>query len=323
MGITQYTEEEIKVALNKIKEDKAEIVYVSDSYGSLLPEEVERLVKVFKETGKQIGLHPHNNLQLAFANTLSAMKAGAEYIDATVNGMGRGAGNLSLETILLYLNKFNPKYNVSSILGFIEQKLPALKKKVTWGYEPLYLLSGINSCHPKYASSLKDEGKSLKDILPVLQKVKYRDPPGFNADVLEISKNSNQEIIVILPCHKGSQRIKDKNTRDFAGSSLTEIKIKQLLKVPEIKEILVFTDDVIITEICSRLNDGRIKVNLESRPDVKDNSELIAHFADKLKGDEHILWTHVTSPFIDEKIYSRAIRQYLSNLDKNLASSQV
>lgn len=129
------------------------------------------------------------------------------------------------------------------------------------------------------------------------------------------------KIIALVPCRAGSQRVIEKNTRAFGGKDLSLIKIKitQLLKVPEISEIIVSTDDPKIIETAESFKNKKIKVNkMDSRytQNLKTNDELVGYIASMIKEGDHLLWTHVTSPFITEETYSRAIKEYLENLGK-------
>jgi 4-hydroxy 2-oxovalerate aldolase len=74
-------------------------VYVVDSYGTMLPADVEQYVRVVAATGRTVGFHGHDNLGMANANSLAAAQAGAALVDATLNGIGRGAGNAGLESL--------------------------------------------------------------------------------------------------------------------------------------------------------------------------------------------------------------------------------
>lgn len=84
----------------------AEVVYLLDGGGSMLPEQVfERIEAMKKALGVPIGFHGHNNLQLAVANSLAAVDAGAEYIDCCIKGFGAGAGNCPVEPLAAALDK--------------------------------------------------------------------------------------------------------------------------------------------------------------------------------------------------------------------------
>jgi 4-hydroxy-2-oxoheptanedioate aldolase len=130
----------------------------------------------------------------------------------------------------------------------------------------------------------------------------------------------NKNVIALVPCRLGSQRVIDKNTRNFAGESLIKIKLTQLLKVPEISKIVVSTNDPKVIEIANKFNDSKIEI--EQREDYYassdcSNDEFIKYFARKLDFDGHLLFTHVTSPFITEETYSRAIQTYFANLGEH------
>ena len=108
--------------------------------------------------GKSVGIHAHNNQQLAFANTIEAMTQGVSYLDATVDGMGRGAGNCALELLLGFLK--NPKYQVAPILKIIEEYTHKFKAEgVKWGYDIPYLLTGQYNTHPRPAIQFVKEDR--------------------------------------------------------------------------------------------------------------------------------------------------------------------
>ena len=114
MAISTAQEGDIRVALDMIGSSPVDAIYIVDSFGSIYPEQMARIAAMYKEYadkyGKVLGIHAHNNQQLAFANTIEAVGDGVDWLDATYNGMGRGAGNCSMENLLGFLH--NPKYNV-------------------------------------------------------------------------------------------------------------------------------------------------------------------------------------------------------------------
>ena len=154
MAVSKARTEDIKAALNILGQTPVSAFYIVDSYGSIYPEEARRLADMYGEIAekynKLVGIHAHNNQQLAFANTIEAMTYGASYLDATVDGMGRGAGNCSLELLLGFLK--NPKYKVYPILKIIEEHTSKLKAQgVKWGYDIPYMLTGQFNTHPRPA----------------------------------------------------------------------------------------------------------------------------------------------------------------------------
>ena len=111
MAISHANESDLSEALELIGNSPANGVYLVDSYGSLYPEQIRRLADKYlnmaAKYGKYVGIHAHNNQQLAFANTIDAVACGVNYLDATVNSLGRGAGNCAIEILLGFLK--NPK----------------------------------------------------------------------------------------------------------------------------------------------------------------------------------------------------------------------
>lgn len=154
MAISTAQEGDIKVALDMIGQSPVDCIYIVDSYGSIFPEQMQRICALYKEYadkhGKQLGIHAHNNQQLAFANTIEACGDGVDWLDATYNGMGRGAGNCFMENLLAFLK--NPKYKVYETLKFIEKYMLQLKKDgIVWGYDVPYLVTGYLNQHPRAA----------------------------------------------------------------------------------------------------------------------------------------------------------------------------
>ncbi len=127
----------------------------------------------------------------------------------------------------------------------------------------------------------------------------------------------DKEIVAFLPCRLGSERVKAKNTRPFAGikGGLTTIKLKQLLNCKSIDSIVVSTNDPDVMDICRELvRDSDKPVDIRERPDHLTGSsastdELIAHVPEIIKTGI-VLWTHVTSPFTNEKVYEKAIAKF-------------
>ncbi len=163
MAVSKARTEDIQAALNIFGQTPVSAFYIVDSYGSLYPEEARRLAEMYGETaekfGKSVGIHAHNNQQLAFANTIEAMAFGASYLDATVDGMGRGAGNCALELLLGFLK--NPKYKVNPIIKIIEEYTHKFRESgVKWGYDIPYMLTGQYNTHPRPAIQFQNEDRS-------------------------------------------------------------------------------------------------------------------------------------------------------------------
>lgn len=125
-----------------------------DSYGSITPKEVKSIIaKLRKYLNCQIGFHGHNNLQLGLVNTLTAIECGINSVDATILGMGRGAGNLNMELLLTYLNKQGLHVDFN-ILGDAIAAFNPLYEKYHWGTQLPYMISGANSIPQKEVMDL-------------------------------------------------------------------------------------------------------------------------------------------------------------------------
>ncbi len=173
MAISHAQENDIKVALDMVCRTPVEVIYIVDSFGSIYPEQMARIADVYNEAaakhGKKLGVHAHNNQQLAFANTIEACGDGVDWLDATYMGMGRGAGNCAMELLLGFLK--NPKYNTFPVYTFLEKNMQPLKEKgVVWGYDIQYLMTGQLNQHPRTAieftkNNRKDYSEFYNEIL--------------------------------------------------------------------------------------------------------------------------------------------------------------
>ncbi|HEY2494752.1 MAG TPA: aldolase catalytic domain-containing protein [Paenibacillus sp.] len=164
MALSNVMENELIEAFEMIKDSVVDVVYIVDSYGSLDHKDVEFLVEKFKThlPNKRLGIHAHNNLQLAFSNTLVASELGVELLDASVYGMGRAAGNCPTELLVSQLK--NTPYKLRPVLDVIERLMIPLREKEEWGYIMPYMITGSLDEHPRSAMALrasKDKDKSV------------------------------------------------------------------------------------------------------------------------------------------------------------------
>jgi 4-hydroxy 2-oxovalerate aldolase len=162
MAISNAKEADIDQALDMVGKSSVDGIYIVDSYGSLYPEQIraiaDKYFEIGEKYGKYIGMHAHNNQQLAFANTIEAAARGVSFLDATMMSMGRGAGNCAMELLLSFLK--NPKYNIFPVLKFLEEHMIPLKESGTvWGYDVPYLLTGHLNQHPSAAIDFMKEDR--------------------------------------------------------------------------------------------------------------------------------------------------------------------
>ncbi|MFC1805327.1 hypothetical protein ACFLZ3_05850, partial [Candidatus Omnitrophota bacterium] len=188
VGYSNYTDSERRDRVSLLKDADIDYLYMVDSYGSILANQIEGLLEPLLELpGKKIGFHAHNNLQMAFANTLEAIRCGVSIIDTSVYGMGRGAGNLPSEVILSYMELLNPdKFNVTPVLNLINRYFIEFQRQGHWGYQLPYMISGIFKCHPNYARDLIERREyTIEDIWQILEIIKESDAIGFSKNILE------------------------------------------------------------------------------------------------------------------------------------------
>lgn len=163
MAISNAKESDLDQALEMLGKSNADGIYIVDSYGSLYPEQIRSIADKYTEVGekygKYIGIHAHNNQQLAFANTIEAAARGVSFLDATMMSMGRGAGNCAMELLLSFLK--NPKYNLYPVLKFLQDYMIPLKESgIVWGYDVPYLLTGHLNQHPSAAIDAVKVGRT-------------------------------------------------------------------------------------------------------------------------------------------------------------------
>lgn len=163
MAVSKVNDEDLESGLELLAKSDVDVIYLVDSFGAFYPEQIERLADKYLNIGakynKQIGIHAHNNQQLAFANTIQALRQGVSYLDATVSGMGRGAGNCFLESLLAFLK--NPKYNLMPVMEFVEKHMLQIKKDgAVWGYDIPYLMTGVLNSHPSTAIKFIQEERT-------------------------------------------------------------------------------------------------------------------------------------------------------------------
>jgi len=160
MAVSKVNEMDLDQALKDISKCRVPIVYIVDSFGSMYSENIEHLVQKYRKAlgDKTLGIHAHNNMQLAMSNTISAIIENCNMLDATLLGMGRGAGNCPIEILIAFLK--NPKYRLLPLLDVIQNHIHPLQQEIKWGYHVPYLITGALNEHPRSAMKWMDSEKS-------------------------------------------------------------------------------------------------------------------------------------------------------------------
>ncbi len=153
MAASAVSEAELEEALELLSASEVGAVYLVDSFGAFYSEQVHYLLDLYKKyaapCGKTVGMHAHNNQQLAYANTIEAAIKGADLLDSSMAGLGRGAGNCQTELLIGFLH--NPKYRLRPILQCIQGHIEPLRKDLRWGFGIPYMITGMLNEHPRSA----------------------------------------------------------------------------------------------------------------------------------------------------------------------------
>ena len=166
MAISAVPVGELDAALELMAASEVSAVFLVDSWGVLYSEQVhdltQKYLKAVEGTGKEIGIHAHNNQQLAYANTIESLIAGASRLDASVLGMGRGAGNCAMELLIGFLK--NPKFRLRPIIRLIQDHVLPLRQHMAWGWAVPYMITGQLNQHPRAAMQFL-AGENPRDLV--------------------------------------------------------------------------------------------------------------------------------------------------------------
>lgn len=188
-----------------------EALYFADSLGNLTTEDVIRIVGLFRASSdKPIGFHGHDNIGLGVANSMAALAAGAAWVDATITGMGRGAGNTQTEYLSLEMERQSyKKFSLIDIQRAATGWLAALKTKCGWGTNIFYYEAGLRSLHPSYVQQMISEQRYEPiDILVMIQVLADGDTPTSYKEA-----KIDQALSALMHAPEG----KDDVTERFAG----------------------------------------------------------------------------------------------------------
>lgn len=176
----------------------ADLFCMVDSYGGVTPDDVTDTINIVREHTKcPIGFHGHNNLQLGLINTITAMKLGVDYVDATILGMGRGAGNLNMELLLTYLNAHEGMQVDFNVLGDVITAFTPLYESHQWGTNLPYMLAGANRIPQKEVMDwVTNRVYSFNSIVRALENRKNNAIDNAKYPVFDAPKKFNKVIVV-------------------------------------------------------------------------------------------------------------------------------
>ncbi len=211
MQVASRDPNEIISFFESIKNTGSTVAYIADSTGSLNPIKVKSIMENIRTVWSgPIGVHMHDNMGLALVNTLTALSSGATFLDSTVTGMGRGAGNVQTE-YLLNENKvlLNRSIDPVPLLRLIEQYFKPLKTKFGWGENFFYYRAGQLQIHPTYIQEmLEDKRYGVEDILDAMDYLK-KHGKNFDRELMDeaLKFNSTSGIGTWFPIEHIKDRI--------------------------------------------------------------------------------------------------------------------
>jgi len=189
MQISEIKDKEIEDTLRLLSKSKLDLFYFADSLGNLEPHNITHIANLIKRNWKKdIGFHAHDNMSRALINGVAAFENGVNWIDSTVTGMGRGAGNIQTEFALMQFTKnLNKNSDISLLLKLIEKRFAPMKNKYKWGTNPYYFLAGQHKIHPTFIQSMLNDLKlEPTEMLSAIDNLKEGEGKNFNRNLIEV-----------------------------------------------------------------------------------------------------------------------------------------
>ena len=277
----------------------ADMVYLVDSAGGMLPSEVKEYVEEVKNLNPDIklGFHGHNNLSLSMANTLQAIESGIDIVDTTIRGIGRSSGNTVTEKLILILSRmgYSVDYDLDKLFEFSEQIIsPLLSGKSESSID--YIL-GYSQFHSSFLSSIDKISKEYK-LDPKELIIAYS-----NIDKVNMDESKLKDIAILLS--------KTNTKNNFIYKIATEIKyennIKKQIEIlkKEFIEIKNKYNKLIFFNLVKQYRASEIKLS-----PVIHSSECIVFGSAELTEDVqinefiHLLENHIDGFLIDNRLIS-------------------
>lgn len=201
---------------------KIKILYLADSLGAFDKSKLIKTISFFNSYWSfDLGFHGHDNMGLAFNNSKLSIKNGIRWIDATLLGMGRGAGNTKLEDLYKFYN--NKNWGLNKLNNFLKKNFKPLKKKYNWGKNYYYKYAAKNKIHPTYIQEiLSDERYNKKDYKSIIQNLNQSTRKKYDPYALFLDQNkylvkkkkslllefvNKKNVLIIGPGHSDKKKI--------------------------------------------------------------------------------------------------------------------
>lgn len=197
-----YSEQDLIVLAEEMNKVNPVGVSIVDTFGAMYHEDLERIVFVLNQTLDsqiRLGFHSHNNQQLSFALSMRFIELMRQtnrncIVDASLCGMGRGAGNATTELVASYLNrKWQSNYDMNQILDAIDMYMPYFQENYVWGYSTPYFIAGMYCCHVNNIAYLQENHRAnTQDMRNIIESLEPADRRKYDYDLLEKKYLENQ-----------------------------------------------------------------------------------------------------------------------------------
>ena len=192
MQVADRSFEEITALASEASKYPIDVLYFADSMGSLSPQQTSQIVKAFqKGFSGSLGIHTHDNMGQAIANTMQAIEDGVTWVDSTVTGMGRGPGNAQTEYLSIAIEHLRQDIgNPTKLFELIRKHFKPMQAHYGWGANPYYYLAGKYGIHPSYIQEMMQDARySDEDILAVIEHLKVEGGKKFSLYTLESARH--------------------------------------------------------------------------------------------------------------------------------------
>ena len=194
VDILGYSDHELLELIDMVNEIEPYAFSIVDTFGSMYKEDLQRVFFLIHHNlvaTSKVGFHSHNNLQMSFAlsQEFAEMTQGLReiVIDATMAGMGRGAGNTNTELVMQFMNRrYNSGYDIDSVLDLIDNYIDGIRNRCEWGYSVPNFLAGSYSAHVNNIAYLSTKaGIASRDINYLLNRLSATDRKRYDYNLLE------------------------------------------------------------------------------------------------------------------------------------------
>jgi 4-hydroxy 2-oxovalerate aldolase len=192
MQIGSRSRDEIEIAASRVSKHHVDVLYFADSMGEMSPIKTSEIIATLRLGWEgPLGIHTHDNMSKALANSLRAIEDGVTWIDSTVTGMGRGPGNAKTEYLAIEMADLRASdSNINPVLNLIEKYFVSLQRQYGWGTNAYYYLAGKYGIHPTYIQEMQGDARfSHEDIMAVIEHLRSVGGSAYNVNTLELGRH--------------------------------------------------------------------------------------------------------------------------------------